>query len=86
MEKTIKKLYNMDLNQNLLRLLQTDRKNAIQEWECYNELFENIPQESRKILLRYINLRANREREELEKAYACGFKTATKLLLESLRE
>ncbi len=86
MEKIIKKLYNMDLNQNLLRSLQADRKNAIQEWECYNDLFEKIPKESTKSFLRYMNLRANRECEELEKAYACGFKTAIRLLLESLKD
>ena len=86
MEKIIKKLYEIDLNHQLLQVLQSDRDKAIKEWDCYNDLFEKIPQECKNLFLRYINLRANRECKELEKAYEYGFKTAMKLLLESVKE
>ncbi|MBQ8446777.1 MAG: hypothetical protein IJX31_03255 [Clostridia bacterium] len=86
MERIIKKLYKIDLEQKILSSLKTEREKASQEWDYYNALYEESSEIARKLLLKYINVRAEREQRELEKVYACGFKTAMKLLIETFKE
>ncbi|MBO5027879.1 MAG: hypothetical protein J6C79_05090 [Clostridia bacterium] len=86
MEDIIEKIYKLEIEQNFSALGIVDKEIADKEWEKYNELYEKLPKEAEKLFLEYISTRGERECQEMERAYTCGFKTATRLFLETLKK
>ena len=86
MEKIIEKLFAMQLQTENLPLGTVDAELTKREWELYAILYEKLSQEEKKIFSEYTNLCAERHQEELYSAYSYGFKTATKLWVEGLKE
>ncbi|MBQ8429685.1 MAG: hypothetical protein IJX30_06285 [Clostridia bacterium] len=86
MEKIIEKIFAMQLQTENLLLGIVDSEVAKREWEVYSILYEKLPMEEKKIFVEYTNLCAERHQEELYSAYSYGFKTATKLWMEGLKE
>ena len=86
MEKIIDKLFAMQLEAENLPLGIAGADVMKKEWDLYSALYEKLSNEEKKMFVEYTNLCAERHQEELYSAYNCGFKTATKLWLESLKE
>lgn len=86
MEKIIEKLFATQLQTENLPLGIVDTEVAKREWELYSILYEKLSNEEKKMFSEYTNLCAERHQAELYAAYSYGFKTATKLWVEGLKE
>lgn len=86
MEKIIEKLYDFHINTSNFPFGKPCKENMDREWELYNFLFENLSEEHRKIFLEYVELHGIRQNEESKVVYEYGFKTAVRLITESLKE
>ena len=86
MNKVIEKFYKIYLDEEAFLVSMVDKEKAKEEWELYNVLYENLSEEHKKELLKYIHLRGDREKEELKEAFVRGFKTAVRLWAEALKE
>ena len=85
MEKILSKLY--EIQQNIAQPFAFfDKKKIDKECQCYDYLYNHLPEELKKIFLEYLELRNLRNNHELQAAYESGFKTAVQLFMEVLRE
>ncbi|MBQ8352671.1 MAG: hypothetical protein IJY34_02640 [Clostridia bacterium] len=82
MEKIIDKLCETFLDQESLQVAGQNPIKMRREWELYEFLYKNAPDEYKE----YVNLRSERQVEELKIAYKQGFKIAMRLVLESVKE
>ena len=86
MEKMIERLYQAHLQEEALPFGVTNRENMQKECEVYCSLLEGLKQPMKDQLREYENLTEERHKAELQAAYEYGFKTAVKLVLESLKD
>ena len=85
MKNIIQNLYELHLTSDPFPLGIPNKNNLNEECELYSYLYENLPEEYKEKFFQYANLRTLRQNEEAKAAYVSGFKTATKLLVDSLK-
>ena len=86
MEKMIEKLYQMQVEEEQFLCRVVDREKRQRECDAYLMFSQTLPQFMRGQLTEYIDLCDERHKAELQAAYEYGFKTAIKLVLESLKD
>nr|MBR6778423.1 hypothetical protein [Clostridia bacterium] len=86
MEDIIEKLYEAHLKTESFPFGKPNKEDMMEEWELYNLLYESLLPEQKKSFLRYVDLRGVRQNQELKSSYECGFKTAVKLFVQSMKE
>lgn len=86
MENIIEKLYALHLDTDSTTLGIPNKESLDAEWKLYDFLYENLADECKKSFSQYANLRNERAEEECKSAYKAGFKTALRLILESVKE
>ena len=86
MEKIIEKIYNEHLKTREFPVGMVDSKTKEDEIDLYLKLSLGLPDEYKKTFLEYVDIRSERQREDLKGVYACGFKAAISLILESVRK
>ncbi len=86
MEKIIEKLYYLHKENEPFPYGKVCREKENREWELYHYLYENLLIDERSIFSEYINLKTDRNKEELLASYEFGFKTAIQLITEALKE
>ena len=85
MEKIIEKLYEAHLNVEDFVFCAKNKEAQREEWELYCFFYETLAKEEGKVFAKYVDMREQRHREERQAAYETGFKTAIKMILESLK-
>ena len=81
MKKIIENLYQIQEREGECFLEQweeseTEKQEAEREsWRIYFYFFEYLPEEEKKLFLRYVQLRETRKNQEIKDAYHRGFKT-----------
>ena len=86
MDKIIEKLYKLHLEEEQFPFGVADKESMQKECEVYCMLAQTLPQPMREQLSEYSALNEERHQSELQAAYEYGFKTAIKLVLESLKD
>lgn len=86
MEKIIENLYNIHITKENFPFGVPNKEQENREWELYNNLYEKLSGDERAMFLEYAELRAERQKEERQAVYMYGFKTAIRLIIESLKE
>ena len=84
MDKIIEKLFNIHLqNKDFLTAL-SNKDSAVREWQLYELLLEKLPVEEKEIFAEYSRLCNQRQGNEIQLSYEQGFKTAIRLMIESI--
>ena len=86
MEKMIEKFYQLHLQEEQFPFGITDREKMEKEYDAYIMLSQTLPKFMKEQLSEYVNLSDERHKAELQAAYEYGFKTAIKLMLESVKD
>ena len=86
MDKVIEKLYNLHLEEEQFPFGVVDKESMEKEYDTYCMLAQTLPKFMKQQLSEYANLNDERHKRELQAAYEYGFKTAMKLILESVKE
>ena len=86
MEKIIEKFYNLHLEEEQFPFGVADKESMEKEYDIYCMLAQTLPQFMKQQLSEYATLNEERHKRELQVAYEYGFKTAMKLILESVKE
>lgn len=86
MEKIIEKLYNLHLEEEQFPFGVADKESMEKEYDIYCMLAQTLPPFMKQQLSEYATLNEERHKTELKAAYEYGFKTAMKLILESVKE
>ena len=86
MNDLIEKLYDLHLNTSYQPLGVPDKEAKKKEIELYHLLYEDLSEENKRFFMEYVNLTGIRMCNQVKAAYECGFKTAIRLLLESLKD
>ena len=86
MEKIIKKLYDLHLQEEQYPFGVVDKENMRKEYEAYCTLAQTLAPLMKEKLSEYVNLNNERHKTELMAVYEFGFKTAMKLVLECVKE
>ena len=86
MDKIIEKLYNSHLQEEQFPFGIAEKESMQKEYDAYCTLSEMLSKEGKELLMEYSDLNEVRHKSELKSAYENGFKTAIKLILESVKE
>ena len=86
MEKIIEKLYNLHLQEDQFPFGIVNKESMQKEYDLYYILAQTLSSSMKDQLLEYVNLNNERHKMELKAMYEYGFKTATRLFIESLKE
>ena len=85
MNKILNALFEIDKENISTKANQPKREDVNLEWELFHDIYEQLPQNKREAFLTYVRLRDAREEIEKRACYQHGFKTAIRLLNESLK-
>lgn len=86
MENIIETLYDLHIRTNPQPFGFISPEQTKQESQLYCFLYENLLEKDKKIFFNYMDLLNTRHNTQLQEAYAYGFKTAMKLILQSIKE
>ena len=85
MSKILNALFEVDKENISTPANQPKREDVNLEWELFHNIYEELPENKRELFLTYVRLRDTRENIEQRACYQHGFKTAIRLLNESLK-
>ena len=85
MEEIIEKLYNLQVGENPYPVGVAPKEDNQREWDLYGELYDGLSKEKMSILREYLCLFEERMNKEKQYYYEKGFKTAVKLIIESIK-
>lgn len=86
MDKIIEKLFNIHIQADDFLLVASNKENSILEWQLYDSLLNNLPVDKKETFIEYIGLCNQRQKKEILFSYEQGFKTAIRLILESINK
>ena len=86
MDSIIGKFFDLCVNEEGESLFLPKKENLDREWELFHLFAETLPFEKKELFLEYAQLRTEKETSSQQTAYKLGFKTAIRLLTETLKE
>lgn len=86
MEDILNKLYEIHSDTNPRTYRKSIKENLDEEWRMYDVLYAELSEKQRKMFIKYVEICGMRQSEEMAVSYESGFKTAIRLIAESLKE
>ena len=86
MDKIIEKLYDLYLNNEAFPLGIIDNELSDREWRNQESLLKTLTPEQKNIFLDCVNAKEERHSIETRTVFISGFKTAIRLITESIQE
>ena len=86
MEKILEKIYEEILKENDGLIGKANSELVSREWKIYDEIYDRLKEEERDSFCEYINILNERHSYELKESYKQGFKTAIRIVVESMKD